>query len=95
MSTIGYAAEPAEVEQLARNLLGDVLDRRRDPLIRYHELTTQQALLDAVVSWIKRERGVALAELRDQGGLTYSQVAQAAGLGTQQRAQQLIAAAQR
>jgi hypothetical protein len=89
-----YEVEPAEVEALARNLLGDALDQP-DPLIRYHELTRDQALLAALVSRVKELRGAALAELRDQGGLTLEQVAESASLGSYQRAQKLIAAARR
>jgi len=85
-----YAVERHEVETLAGNLLGDLL-AEPDPLVRYHALTREQALYDALVSEIKRLRGRALAQVRDNG-LSLDAVAEAAGLGSYQRAQKLIAA---
>lgn len=84
-------AEPAEVEALLHNLCGDLL-AEPDPLIRYTALTTQQALVDGVVSALKRERGKALGELNCYHSL--EAVAELVGLGSRQRVQQLIAAAQ-
>jgi hypothetical protein len=87
---IGYEAEPTDVRTLLENLCGDLL-AEPDPLVRYAMLTKEQALYDALVSAIKRERGRALAELKQSGNLTLEQVADAAQLGTYQRAQKLIA----
>jgi hypothetical protein len=84
-----YEAERHEVETLRDSLLGDLLTEP-DPMRRYHALTREQALLDALVSEVKRLRGAALAEARD--GLSLEAVAVAAGLGTYQRAQKLITA---
>lgn len=96
--TAGYDAEPGEVETLFVNLCGDIM-AKPDPLIRYHSLTREQALYDALVSAIKRRRGLALAEMvtaerQTQGAIAAKQaVAEAAGLGTRQRVEQLIGAA--
>ena len=88
----GYEAEPSDVQALLHNLCGDLL-AEPDPLIRYSRLTSEQALYDALVSAIKRERGKALIEVKEAGSLTWEQVAEATQLGTYQRAQKLIAAA--
>lgn len=89
--TIGYEAEPSDVQALLRNLCGDVLGEP-DWLIRYTRLTADQVLYDALVSAIKRERGRALREAK-ASGLTWEQVAEATGLGTYQRAQKVAATA--
>lgn len=91
MSTAGYEIEPHEVATLLDNLLGDLL-AEPDDLVRYHALTREQALYDSLVSAIKRKRGEALARLAE--GNTKQAVADLAGLGTRQRVDQLIAAAQ-
>jgi hypothetical protein len=91
MSTRGYEAEPHDTAALLDSLCGDLLVEA-DPLIRYVSLTVEQVRYDALVSAIKQQRGAALAELRATG-LTWQQVADSAGLGTLQRAQQLAAAA--
>lgn len=90
MSTAGYEIEPHDIDALLINLCGDILDEK-DPLIRYHALTHEQALYDALVSAIKRKRGEALAQLAE--GTTKQAVANLVGLGTRQRVDQLIAAA--
>lgn len=92
MTTTGYEAEPQYVAALLDNLLGDLLGEP-DPMVRYHKLTMEQALYDALVSAIKARRGAALAELREQQGLTLAQVADLVGLGSKQRVAQLIEAA--
>jgi hypothetical protein len=84
-----YQPERSDVEALRDNLLGDLLTEA-DPLIRYHALTREQALYDALVSEIKRLRGRCLSELREQH--TETEIADAALLGTRQRVQKLIAA---
>lgn len=85
-----YEAERHDVEALRDNLLGDLLGEP-DWLIRYESLTKEQALYDGLVGEIKKLRGQALAEGRDSG-MSLEAVTEAAGLGTYQRAQQLIAA---
>jgi hypothetical protein len=87
---MAYEIEPHEVDALLENLLGDVL-AETDDLIRYETLTREQALYDALVSAIKRERGKALAKLSE--GRTKQDVAELVSLGTRQRVGQLIAAA--
>lgn len=87
MATAGYEAEPSDTAALLDSLCGDLLEEK-DPLIRYASLTSEQVRYDALVSAIKAERGRALAELR-ASGLSWQQVADAAQLGTYQRAQQL------
>lgn len=86
--TPGFEAEPADVQAMMENLCGDDL---ADPdwLVRYTRLTAQQALLDAVVSAIKAERGKALAEGRNTVS-SLEKIAEATGLGTYQRVQQII-----
>lgn len=92
MTIGGYEIEQHEVDALLQGLLGDVLGEP-DDLIRYHALTREQALYDAFVSAIKRERGKALAKLAE--GRTRQEVAEMVSLGTPQRVGQLIAAASR
>lgn len=89
MTTAGYEAEPHDTAALLQLQCGDLLDEP-DPLIRYISLTAEQVRYDALVSAIKAERGRALAKLRATG-LSWQQVADAAQLGTYQRAQQLAA----
>lgn len=88
--TTGHEAEPHDTAALLDSLCGDLL-AEADPLVRYVSLTAEQARYDALVSAIKRARGDAITELRETG-LTWEKVAEAAGLGTYQRAQQLAAA---
>lgn len=92
-TTIGYEAEPHDVEGLLHLVCGELLDEP-DLLVRYNALTSQQVLVDALVSRIKAERGRALAEMH-AGGLNLDQVADAAGLGSYQRVQKLISAGRR
>lgn len=87
-TTIGYEAESTDVQALLHNVCGDLL-QETDWLIRYGALTAQQVLVDALVSAIKAERGRALAEGK-ASGLTLEQLAEATGLGTYQRVQQLL-----
>lgn len=89
MTTLGYEAEPQDVAHLLHTQCGDLLTEP-DPLIRYTRLTAEQALYDALVSAIKRERGRALAELAE--GRSNTAVAELVGLGTRQRVEQLISA---
>jgi hypothetical protein len=91
VTTAGYEAEPHDTAALLESLCGDLLSEH-DPLIRYVSLSAEQARYDALVSAIKAERGRALTELK-ASGLTWEQVAEAANLGTYQRAQQLARAA--
>lgn len=100
---MSYEVEPHEVDALRQNLLGDIL-AEPDPTIRYHLLTREQAMYDALVSAIKRDRGEALAEVeqslrnaaeargeRPTKVAIRRQVAEVAGLGTRQRVEQLMA----
>jgi hypothetical protein len=89
-TTPGYEAAPSQVQALLENLCGDLL-AEPDWLSRYTALTEEQALVDALVSAIKRERGKALASGRECG-LTLDGIAEAVHLGTRQRVQQLLAA---
>lgn len=91
MTTAGYEAEPHDTAALLDSLCGDLV-AEPDPLIRYAALTAEQVRYDALVSAIKAERGRALAELK-ASGLSWQKVAEAAQLGTYQRAQQLAACA--
>lgn len=94
MSTTGYEAEPQDVAHLLDTLCGDIL-AEADPLVRYTMLTKEQVLYDALVSAIKRERGKAITEMVARPGASQTSVAEATGLGTQQRVSQLMAAANR
>lgn len=91
MTTIGFEAEPGDVQALLYNLCGDDM-AEPDWLVRYTGLTAQQALVDAVVSAIKVERSRALRAARESGA-SLGMIAEATGLGSYQRVQQLIAAA--
>jgi hypothetical protein len=90
-TTAGHEAEPEEVEAVLHNLCGYHL-AEPDPLFRYNVLTREQALYDALVVAIKRERGRALAEITASGN-TLTHVAQITNLGSRQRVQRLIAIA--
>jgi hypothetical protein len=85
---MGITPEPEEVEAVLHNLCGFHL-AERDPVHRYHVLTREQALYEALVAAIKRERGRALAELVEQGH-RLTQIADLTGLGTRQRVRRLI-----
>jgi hypothetical protein len=86
----GYEADPADVAALLQSLCGDLL-AEPDPLVRYTALCTEQVRYAALESAIKQERGKALIEMKEVGGLTWEQVAEAAQLGTYQRAQKVAA----
>ncbi len=97
-TTIGYAAEPeviaAEVEALRGDLAGVLAES--DPLVRYAELTAEQARLTAIhnaeVAELKHLRGLALRELMASCGYTQAQAGEVTGLGTQQRVSKVLAA---
>lgn len=88
-TTEGVQAEPAEVEALLHSLFGFHL-AERDPLQRYHVLTHEQVVYDALVAAIRRERGRALAELVRRGH-SMAEVAAMTNLHTRARVQRLIA----
>lgn len=98
MSTVGYEPEPTDVEALLANLCGDIL-AEPDLLVRYTMLSKEQVLYDALVSRLKAERGKVLAELvveerKTRPAIAAKQaVAEAAGLRSRQRVEQLIASA--
>jgi hypothetical protein len=77
-----------DIEGLLGLVAGDLLNEP-DWLIRYMALTKLQANVDALVSRIKDERGRALAE-GQSSGLTLGKIADATGLGTYQRVQQML-----
>jgi hypothetical protein len=85
-----YEPDRHDVEALRDTLLGDLL-AEPDSLRRYHGLSKEQVLYDALVSEIKRMRGQALAAMV-AAGHSQREVAQLAGLGSQQRVHQLVAA---
>ncbi|MGI5213410.1 hypothetical protein [Plantactinospora sp. CA-290183] len=102
---MGYEIEPHEVQALMENLLGDVL-AEPDDLIAYELLTREQALFDALVSAIRRQRGGRLAKLEEvlrtaaeaQGqpvsvSAIRRTIAELTRLNSRQRVEQLIAAA--
>lgn len=76
------------VEQLFRDHLGGIA-REPDLVVRYQQLTMEQERYDGLVSRIKAARGEALAGLKATG-MAEQQIADAVGLGTRQRVQQLI-----
>jgi hypothetical protein len=61
-TTEGYAATPADIEGMVRNLCAYALSEP-DPMQRYVDLTHQQVLFQGMVEAIRRERGRALADL--------------------------------
>jgi len=61
-TTEGFAATPAEIDGMVRNLCAYALSEP-DPMQRYVDLTHQQVLFEGMVEAIRRERGRALADL--------------------------------
>jgi hypothetical protein len=90
-TTAGVTAEPDEVEAILHNLCGYHLTEP-DPVTRYTALTRDQVIYDALVSAIKRERGLTLAEMVASGH-TLTQVAELTNLGSRQRVSRLISIA--
>lgn len=90
MTTIGFEVEPHEVRVLLEQFCGDALTEP-DDLVAFTMLTKDQATLDALVSAIRVERGKRLAAMA--GTMSQTAIAEATGLGTQQRVSQLIKAA--
>lgn len=94
-TTTGYEVDVDDLRALVSNMLADMLDGITDPLIRYNELTKAQVLHDALVSEIKRYRGV---EMRAMGNaaeaadppITLARLAELCGLGSKQRVHQLM-----
>lgn len=87
-TTIGYEAEEHDVDGLLHLVCGDILDEA-DWLVRYTALTSMQAKVDALVGRIKAERRNALSEGR-KAGLGLRDLADATGIGSYQRVQQLL-----
>ncbi|MEV0269224.1 hypothetical protein AB0H43_10635 [Hamadaea sp. NPDC050747] len=90
-TTEGYAATPAEIEGMVRNLCAYALSEP-DPMQRYVELTHQQVLFEGMVEAIRRERGRALADLI-VAGMPAAQVAAKTNLATEPKVRKLISAA--
>lgn len=100
-TTLGCGTEPDDIAALYAMLCGDLLDEP-DLLVRYTALTREQARLQALVSYVKTERGKLVAKLVDQQrkaaadagtpiGVVEARarVADVTGLGTHQRVEQL------
>lgn len=94
-TTTGYEVDVDELRALVNNLLADMLDGITDPLTRYNELTKAQVLHDALVSEIKRYRGVEMRAMSNDAAqadppMTLARLADVCGLGNKQRAHQLM-----
>lgn len=88
-TTQGYEADPDDVQALLDVVLADVADEP-DPAIRYVMLTKSLVLHQALVGRIADERARAVAAMHTPGGMSYSQITEALGLGSRSRAQQLV-----
>lgn len=87
MTTIGIEPEPTDVQALVANLLAD-LEPITDHLVRYSQLTSDQALYTAFLKEIRRMRGAELIAMSETA--SYAEVAEATGLGTKQRVGQVM-----
>lgn len=90
-TTDGYAATPAEIDGMVRNLCAYALSEP-DPMQRYIDLTHQQVLFDGIVAAIRLARGRALADLIVDG-MPLADVATKTNLATPTRVRSLLAAA--
>jgi hypothetical protein len=90
-TTDGYAATPAEIDGMVRNLCAYALSEP-DPMQRYVDLTHQQVLFDGIVAAIRLARGRALADLIVDG-MPLAEVATKTNLVTPTRVRSLISAA--
>jgi hypothetical protein len=90
-TTDGYAATPAEIDGMVRNLCAYALSEP-DPMQRYVDLTHQQVLFDGIVAAIRLARGRALADLIVDG-MPLAEVATKTNLATPTRVRSLISAA--
>src|SRR5215217_6993529 len=90
-TTEGYAATPAEIDGMVRNLCAYALSEP-DPMQRYIDLTHQQVLFDGIVAAIRLARGRALADLIVDG-MPLAEVATKTNLTTPTRVRSLISAA--
>jgi hypothetical protein len=90
-TTEGYAATPAEIEGMVRNLCAYALSEP-DPMQRYVELTQQQVLFEGMTQAISRERGRALADLLITG-MPIADVAAHTNLKTIPKVRKLVGAA--
>jgi hypothetical protein len=90
-TTEGYAATPAEIDGMVRNLCAYALSEP-DPMQRYVDLTHQQVLFDGIVAAIRLARGRALADLIVDG-MPLAEVATKTNLATPTRVRSLISAA--
>ena len=90
-TTDGYAATPAEIDGMVRNLCAYALSEP-DPMQRYVDLTHQQVLFDGIVAAIRLARGRALADLIVDG-MPPAEVAAKTNLATPTRVRSLISAA--
>lgn len=84
----GYAVEPADLQALKAEILGEVLTEA-DPTIRFTELSRLGVLYDALVSAIADEKARCAAELADGHGLSFTRVANVLLL-SKARTQQLV-----
>src|SRR5262245_57102723 len=90
-TTEGYAATPAEIAGMLRNICASALTEP-DPMQRYVELTHQQVLFQGMVEAIRRERGRALADLL-VAGMPAAQVAAKTNLATEPKVRKLVSSA--
>jgi DNA-directed RNA polymerase specialized sigma24 family protein len=94
--TLGYEAEPADVEAIVSRILADLDEATADPAERYHRLTAEQALHEAVARRITEKREEILARLnvgdgtgRREGRMSYDRIAQVIGR-SRATAQQMV-----
>lgn len=95
-STLGYEAEPTDVEAIVSTILSDLDEITDDPTERYHRLTAEQALYEGVVTRLTelREEAVARLNIGDgtgsrAGRLSYEKIAGVIGK-SRAAAQQMV-----
>lgn len=95
-TTLGYEADPTDVEAIVSVILADLDEATSDPLERYSRLSAEQVLHEAVGGCLERERERILARLnagdgtgRRGGRMSYEDIARHIGR-SRSTAQQMV-----
>ncbi|MFI7126012.1 hypothetical protein ACIBQ1_09980 [Nonomuraea sp. NPDC050153] len=95
-STLGYEAEPTDVEAIVSTILADLDEITEDPADRYSRLTAEQALYEGVVKRLTEIREEIVARMnvgdgtgRRNGRMSYQAIADLIGK-SRAAAQQMV-----